>query len=194
MSARASTAELYKELEKLPEHVVGEIVGGELYVSPRPASPHARAASVLGGELFGPFDRGRNGPGGWILLDEPELHLGDDVMVPDMAGWRRERMPRLLNVPYFTLAPDWICEVLSKSTARLDIRGKLPRYAQAGINHAWIIDPIYRTLQVFRRRESEWTLVGGHGGEDKVRAEPFDALELELGTLWLPDEDPPPER
>lgn len=119
----------YADLEALPEHVVGELIAGELHVSPRPASPHTVAASVLGFELGGPFHLGRGGPGGWVLLDMPELHLGQDVLVPDLAGWRRERMPRPPRTAAFTLAPDWVCEVLSPSTARLDRALKLPVYS-----------------------------------------------------------------
>src|SRR4051812_44978930 len=101
------------DLARLPPHVVGEIVDGVLQVSPRPASPHARAASTLQVDLGGPFDRGRGGPGGWWIVVEPELRFGADVVVPDLAGWRRERLPTWPDVPFFTLAPDWVCEVLS---------------------------------------------------------------------------------
>ncbi|MBF5044760.1 Uma2 family endonuclease [Aggregicoccus sp. 17bor-14] len=176
----------YADLEALPVHQVGEIVDGELYVSPRPASRHAIAASALGGELFGPFHRGRNGPGGWWLLDEPELHLGPDVLVPDLAGWRRERMPRVPEVTFFTLAPDWICEVLSPSTAKVDLVRKLPKYAQAGVRHAWIVDPVIRALEVFRLEQGHWLLLSAYAGDERVRAAPFEAIELELEALWLP--------
>jgi Uma2 family endonuclease len=175
---------LYAELEKLPSNVVGEIVGGELYVSPRPASPHARAASLLGSELTGPFDRGRGGPGGWVLLDEPELHLGQDVLVPDIAGWRRERMPEMPQVAAFSLAPDWVCEVLSPSTAALDRARKMTVYAREGVGHLWLVDPVLQTLEVYRREHGGWFVLGTHVGEARVRAEPFEALELELGALW----------
>jgi Uma2 family endonuclease len=107
----------YADLEALPANQIGEIVRGVLYANPRPATLHARASSSLGGELYGPFDRGRGGPGGWIFLDEPELHFGEDVVVPDLAGWRRERLPELPQTTFLTLPPDWLCEVLSASTA-----------------------------------------------------------------------------
>ncbi|OJH42653.1 Uma2 family endonuclease [Cystobacter ferrugineus] len=175
---------LYAELEKLPSNVVGEIVGGELYVSPRPAFPHARAASLLGSELTGPFDRGRGGPGGWVLLDEPELHLGQDVLVPDLAGWRRERMPEMPHVAASTLAPDWVCEVLSPSTAALDRARKMTVYAREGVGHLWLVDPVLQTLEVYRREHGGWFVLGTHVGEARVRAEPFEALALELGALW----------
>ncbi|KFA91986.1 Uma2 family endonuclease [Archangium violaceum] len=181
---RSRRDELYAELEKLPPNVVGEIVGGELYASPRPASPHARAASRLGGELMGPFDRGRGGPGGWVILDEPELHLGEDVLVPDLAGWRRERMPEMPHTVGFTLAPDWACEVLSPSTARLDRARKMVVYAREGVRHFWLVDPLLQTLEVYRLENGRWSLLGTHAGGVTVHAEPFEALALELGALW----------
>jgi Uma2 family endonuclease len=183
---------IYEDLLSLPENVVGEIVGGELYASPRPAFPHAKISSVLGMDLGEPFQRGRGGPGGWWILDEPELHFGKDVLVPDLTGWKVERMPRLPDAPFVELAPNWICEVLSPSTARLDLVHKLPRYACASVEHAWVIDPIHRTLRVFRQEHERWVLVAAFVGDDKVRAEPFDAIELELGALWL-DEPPSPD-
>jgi Uma2 family endonuclease len=175
----------YDDLIAAPEHLVAEIVGGELHTSPRPGSRRTRTSSRLGGLLLGPFDSGRGEPGGWVVLDEPELHLGADVMVPDLAGWRRERMPEMPDVPFFTLAPDWICEVLSPSTARLDRADKLPRYAGAGVAHAWLIDPLLQTLEVLRRAEADrWLLLAVHQGDAVVRAEPFEAIELELSLLW----------
>jgi hypothetical protein len=107
----------YQDVLDAPEHMVAEIIRGALHLHPRPALPHARAASALGGELYGPFDGKRHGPGGWWILDEPELHLGPDVLVPDLAGWRRERMPAVPNLPWLDLAPDWACEVLSPERA-----------------------------------------------------------------------------
>jgi Uma2 family endonuclease len=174
----------FKDLESVPEGKNGEIIDGTLYVTPRPAPIHSVTSSAVGGELVGPFQFGRGGPGGWWILDEPELHLGDDAMIPDLAGWRRERMPVLPKEAAFTLVPDWICEVLSPSTSRLDLVKKLPRYARNGVQHAWIIDPLEKTLQVYRRAESLWTLVSSFGGDDKVRAEPFDAIEIDLTNLW----------
>ncbi len=174
----------YDDLRALPPNVVGEIVGGRLIVTPRPASPHARASSRLGGALDGPFDRGKDGPGGWVLLDEPELHLHGEVLVPDLAGWRRERMPHLPDAAAFEIAPDWVCEVLSPSTAAVDRTEKLPIYAREGVGHVWLVDPIERILEVFRLERGFWTLQLAASGERGVRAEPFDAVELELGALW----------
>lgn len=175
----------YADVLDAPRHLVAEVIGGELRLHPRPAKPHAAAASALGEELGPPFKRGRGGPGGWILLGEPELHLGPDIVVPDLAGWRRERMPVLrADVPWFDLAPDWACEVLSASTAKQDRAEKLPFYAAHGVRHAWLVDPILHTLEVLRLENGRWSLLATHRDDAKVRAEPFDAIELDLSILW----------
>ncbi|MCB9795487.1 MAG: Uma2 family endonuclease [Alphaproteobacteria bacterium] len=187
MAAPALRPARYEDLLELPDNVVGEIIDGVVHASPRPASPHARASTILGGDLSGPFDRGRGGPGGWWILFEPELHLGPDVLVPDLAGWRRERMPVFPSVPWFELAPDWVCEVLSPSTAAMDRARKLPLYAQAGVRWMWLVDPILRTVEVLDLSGEAWTLVAVHEGEVAVRLPPFDAIELDLGGLWPPE-------
>lgn len=174
----------YEDVLAAPEHVVAEIIAGELRLSPRPAGPHALVASVLGAELDSPFRRGRGGPGGWIILDEPELHLGPEIVVPDLGGWRRERMPSVPNVAFFELAPDWLCEVLSPATEKSDRAEKLAIYANAGVPHAWLINPLSRTLEVLRRQEAHWLTLGVFKDDDRVRAEPFDAIELDLSLLW----------
>ena len=173
----------YDDLREVPDHFVAEMFDGDLYASPRPAVPHAHAASVLGAKLGGPFHR--SGPGGWVLLDEPELHFGNDVLVPDLAGWRRTRMPRAPAEAYITLAPDWICEVLSTSTETLDRGKKLRIYAREGVAHAWLVDPLARTLEVMSLEAGRWTQRGRYDGEARVRAAPFDAIELELHALWI---------
>ena len=180
----------YDDLLKVPDSLVAEILDGELFTSPRPASPHAQASSVLRGVLD-PFARqsgGPGGPGGWWILFEPELHFGADVLVPDLAGWRRERMPVLRNVAYFELAPDWVCEVVSPSTARVDRVHKVPIYAREGVGHLWLVDPLQQTLEVFRLEGRHWVLVSTHGGAEAVRAAPFEALELDMGRWWLEPE------
>ena len=182
----------YDDLFSLPDNMVGQIVHGVLHAHPRPAGPHASATSVLGMDIGSMFQRGRGGPGGWIIVDEPELHLGGHILVPDLAGWRRERMPSIPNAAHFELAPDWVCEVVSPSTARLDRVQKLPIYAQQGVSHCWLIDPRARTLEVFALRDSHWLLLSTYSEDDLVRAEPFDAAELELGALWA-DVEPEPE-
>jgi Uma2 family endonuclease len=175
----------YEDVLAAPRHLVAEVVDGDLRLHPRPAKPHAAAATALGEELGPPFKRGKGGPGGWILLDEPELHLGADILVPDLAGWRRERMPALVDdVPYFALAPDWACEVLSPATAKQDRIEKLPIYARESVGHVWLVDPRLRTLEVLRREGTQWLVVGLWKDDARVRAEPFAALEMELAVLW----------
>jgi Uma2 family endonuclease len=174
----------YADLCAVPDNFVAEILGGELHASPRPASPHGHAAGALGIKLGGPFQYGENGPGGWWFHPEPELHFGSDVVVPDIAGWRRERMPTVPDVAYFTLAPDWLCEVLSPSTEAIDRRQKLPIYAREGVQHAWLVDPLQHTLKVLRLESQRWSLIATHEADAKVRAEPFDAIELALRALW----------
>jgi Uma2 family endonuclease len=175
----------YDDLCAVPENFVAEILGGDLYASPRPASPHARAAGALFRALGGPFEDGENGPGGWWFIIEPELHFGDHVVVPDVAGWRRERMPTVPNVAYFTLAPDWLSEVLSPSTESIDRRKKLPIYAREGVRHVWFIDPLQQALEVLRCESQRCSLLATHEGDVRVRAEPFDSVELALRALWL---------
>jgi hypothetical protein len=174
----------YADLEALPDNVVGELIGGVLYASPRPAGPDMVAYSHLTYELVGPFTRGRGGPGGWFIFDEPELHLADDVLVPDVAGWRRERMPEPFRTASTTLAPDWVCEILSPSTKVLDRKAKLPVYAREGVRHVWLMDPVLRTLEVFRLEGTGYSLLTTFAGSTQVRAEPFDAIELDLPFLW----------
>jgi Uma2 family endonuclease len=175
----------YADLYDVPENQVGEIIDGELFATPRPAVPHAIAGTALGGLLFDPYRRGIGGPGGWIILYEPELHFRDDVLVPDFAGWRRERFS---SVPKGTVGievvPDWVCEILSPSTARLDRARKLPLYARERAAHAWFIDPIAQTLEVMRLDGERWTLLATFAGDARVKAEPFDAIELDLAALW----------
>jgi Uma2 family endonuclease len=185
MADPAKRRATYEDVLNAPEHMVAEIIDGELELQPRPAKPHAAAATALGEELGPPFKRGRGGPGGWIILDEPELHLAGDVLVPDLAGWRRERMPVITTEePFFTLAPDWACEVVSPSTAAKDRARKLPIYAREGVTHVWLVDPLQRTLDVLRLQDRNWVIVAVHEGVARVRAEPFDAIELDLGILW----------
>ena len=173
----------YDDLREVPDHFIAEMFDGDLYVSPRPALPHAHAASVLGAKLIGPFHR--HGPGGWVILDEPELHFGNDVLVPDLAGWRRERLPSVPSDAYMTLAPDWICEVLSPSTEALDRGKKLRRYAGECVAHAWLVDPLRQTLEVLALESGRWAPRGMHEGSVKARLAPFDSIELELGSLWI---------
>ncbi len=174
----------YQDILQAPAHEVAEIIDGELRLSPRPAGPHSAAASALGEELGPPFKRGRGGPGGWIILDEPELHLGDDIIVPDLGGWRRSRMPAIRNEPYFTLSPDWVCEVLSPSTAKTDRADKLPIYIRESVAHVWLVNPLDRTLEVLELDAARYAILGVWRDDARVRAEPFESFELELSILW----------
>lgn len=183
---------VYADLAAVPPGRVAELIGGMLHVLPRPAPKHTNAASALGGELFGPFQRGRGGPGGWWILDEPELHFAGpggaedvDVLVPDLAGWRRERLPSLPEQAHFTLVPDWICEVLSPSTEATDRGEKMPIYAREGVRTAWLVDPVARTLEVYVAEGTRgWRHAKTHAGAERVRVAPFEAIELDLSALW----------
>ncbi len=174
----------YEDVLNAPENKVAEILDGELVLSPRPAPRHATAHSALHALLHTPFDQGRGGPGGWRILVEPELHLGEDVVVPDIAAWRRERMPELPDTAWFELRPDWVCEILSPSTERIDRGRKLRIYAEAAVPHAWLVNPVERTLEVLRLAGGAWTIVTVLTGDDEVRAEPFDAVPFPLAALW----------
>ena len=186
MTVKTKSGATYDDLVKLPDTFVAEIVEGDLFASPRPGGRHALAATVLAGELVPPFHHGRDpGPGGWWIIVEPELHLGDDVLVPDLAGWRRERMPEYpLAAAAVELAPDWLCEVVSPGTEALDRRRKLPAYARERVEHVWLINPASRTLEIFRRSGAGWVLVTTYAEDEVVRAEPFEAIELDLLLLW----------
>jgi Uma2 family endonuclease len=180
----------YEDLMQVPDTKVAEIIDGELIVSPRPASPHAHAATMLGVGVAGAF-HGPPGaspaPGGWWILLEPELHLGDDVLVPDWAGWRHERLPVFPKVAFFTDAPDWVCEILSPSTGRIDRGAKMRLYAAAGVSHLWMVDPSLQTLEVYRLEAGRWIVVDTSAGDAVLRAEPFDAVELRLAPWWAPE-------
>src|SRR5437868_6034981 len=152
----------YQDVIDSPPHMVAEIIGGELRLSPQPANPASAAAAALTGTLMPPFHWGDNGPGGWLILFETELHMGDDVVVPDLAGWRRERMPSLPDAAFNTVPPDWICEVLSRSTEKIDRLEKMPLYAAFGVQHAWLVHPRRRTLEAFQRRGTAWAEIAVH--------------------------------
>jgi Uma2 family endonuclease len=184
MADPAKRQATYDDLLAVPEHLVAEIIYGQVVTHPRPASPHARAASKLGARLDGPFDMGEGGPGGWIILDEPELHLGGHVLVPDLAGWRRQRMPEMPDVTAFDIVPDWICEIVSPSTAATDRAEKMPIYASLGAPYLWLLDPGPRTLEVYRLEDARYVVLQTASGNAVLRAEPFDAIELALAQLW----------
>jgi len=174
----------YEDVLNAPSNKVAEILDGELFLSPRPALRHAGAQAAVHGTLWSRFDDGERGPTGWIVVTEPELHLGEAIVVPDVAAWRRERLPSLPDRPFLDLAPDWVCEVLSPSTERIDRGRKLRAYAAAGVAHAWLLNPVERTLEVLVLKDGAWTIVGVCSGCDVVRIKPFEATELELERLW----------
>lgn len=186
-------ADLYAELCNLPEHLTGEILNGALYSQPRPSGPHALAASGLLMDVGGPFHRGRSGPGGWWIIDEPEIHFIRDaeVCVPDIAGWRRERMPTIPRGHRFEVVPDWVCEILSPGTARKDRVVKMPIYARHGVPYLWLVDPLERTLEVYDLHEGLWRVIGLYQGDDTVQAAPFEVLALPLANLWADTEEAP---
>jgi Uma2 family endonuclease len=177
----------YADVLAAPEHMVAELIDGRLHLQPRPRVRHAIVASSLGEEILGPFQKGRNGPGGWWILDEPELHLGEDVVVPDLAGWRRERMTVPPDAAFLTLAPDWACEILSPGTRRLDLTRKRALYAEHGVAHLWFVDPDARTLEAFALDGGAWRLAAALGGAEEARVAPFDAVAFPLDALWAPE-------
>lgn len=178
----------YADILALPEGVNGEILGGELVVSPRPSPFHLQAETAVSNTLGPPFQYGSGGPGGWWILIEPELRLRVDPLfdpvIPDVAGWRRERMEHLPEEATFAVPPDWVCEVLSPRTGARDRAEKMPFYARADVRHAWLVDPMLFTLEIFRLDGETWRLIAVHRESVKVRAEPFEAVEIDLSRFW----------
>jgi Uma2 family endonuclease len=189
MTALLHQRATYDDLLKVPENLVAELIDGDLYTSPRPAGPHARFASALGMDIGTPYDRGRGGPGGWWIVDEPELHLDEQVLVPDLAGWQRERMPRIPKDHRFIVPPDWVCEVISPSSMRIDRGKKMRIYAEYGVPWMWLVDPLIRLFEVFALEGERWSLVHTYSGNDVVRADPFPEAEIDLASIWGADED-----
>jgi Uma2 family endonuclease len=184
MAEPATREATYDDLLEVPPLLVAEILYGRLHTHPRPAPRHARAASMLGGRLVNPFDSGEGGPGGWWILDEPEIHLGRHVVVPDIAGWRRERMPALPDTAWFEVTPDWVCEVLSSATAQTDRSIKLPLYGEHGVGHVWLVDPVLRTLEAYALKDGKWLLLATLKEDEPLRLPPFEAVEFSLAVLW----------
>ena len=174
----------YQDVLDAPPNMVAEVVYGALHTHPRPAMPHAWASSGLGSNLGEPFNFGRGGPGGWWIVDEPELHLEEDIVVPDMAGWRRERMPEFPDTAFCELAPDWVCEVLSPSTRALNRGAKQSIYARENLRHMWFVDPGARSLEAMELRGGRWLELARLTGSATVSLPPFDAIQFSLGDLW----------
>jgi Uma2 family endonuclease len=186
MAGPAKKSVVYEDLFDIPENMTGEILNGELIVTPRPSRKHSIVTSRLGYEIGPPYDFGRGGgPGGWVILDEPEISFGGNILVPDLAGWKKERFPIEEPHNWISVAPDWVCEILSPGTAQVDRAEKMPIYAQHQVSHAWLIDPNLKTLEVFRFEPGRWVVLGVYAKSAKVRAEPFSEIELDLGILWL---------
>ncbi len=176
----------YQDVLDAPPHMVAEIVGGKLYTHPRPAPRHAVAKTRLGNRLGTPFDFGDGGPGGWWIIFEPEHHLGENILVPDIAGWRRKRMPEIPITAYFEVVPDWVCEVLSPSTRKLDLGRKRGVYAREGIGYLWLVDPNVQSLEAFKLHGTEWVLIDQLFDGAPVSLPPFEAISFNLGDLWPP--------
>jgi Uma2 family endonuclease len=174
----------YADVEAAPDHLVAEIIDGELMTHPRPSLRHGAAANALGAELTGPFQKGQGGPGGWIFFVEPEIKIGDDLLVPDIAGWRVQHFPGEPKQNYMTAPPDWVCEILSRSTEKRDRTLKMRIYAEAGIPHMWLVDPRLQVLEAFGLHDCRWFKAGAWNSDDHVSAAPFDAISFSLADLW----------
>jgi Uma2 family endonuclease len=186
MSEPASKPSTYEDLYSIPENMTGEIINGELMVTPRPSRRHTSAASSLGYKIGPGYQFGEGGgPGGWVVIIEPEIGLGENILVPDLAGWKRERLPAEEPHNWISVAPDWVCEVLSPGTVGKDKVKKMPLYARYKVPYAWLVDPQEKTLEVFRLQQGVWAVIGLFGAGDKVRAEPFQEIEFALNDLWL---------
>ena len=184
MAEAARRHATYADLEAVPDDLVAEIVDGTLETHPRPRPRHAMAASDLGSVLGPPFRHGRGGPGGWIFMIEPELHLGMHVVVPDLAGWRRERLTREPGTAFVETAPDWVCEILSPATVRLDRGPKRRIYAEAGVGHLWLLDPAVGVLEAFALAGAQWLLLGTVARGETVALPPFEAVPFPLDDLF----------
>ncbi len=176
----------YDDLCRLDPGLVGEIIDGDLYGSPRPAPIHANAAAGILAPLRTTFHGapGGTGHGGWWILFEPEVHLSADVVVPDLAGWRTERLPAIPDAPFLELVPDWICEVISPSSGSIDRVKKMRIYAREGVRSVWLVEPHQRTLEVYRLEASRWVVVGTLADAARARIEPFAEVEIDLSTWW----------
>jgi Uma2 family endonuclease len=183
---QAESFSLYDRLTHLPDGLTGEILNGQLHAQPRPAGPHARAESVLQIEIGGPFDRGKGGPGGWWIFVEPEVHFVRDteVCVPDLAGWRRTRMPAIPRDQRFEVVPDWVCEILSPSTESKDRQLKMPIYARYGVEFAWLVDPLKKTLEAFELNAADWRSLGLWREDEEIAVPPFEVIRLNLSYIW----------
>lgn len=184
----------YKDLLAVPEHLTAELIDGEIYVMARPRLRHSAAHTTMIHHIVGAFGLRKpvgGGPGGWVILTEPELHLGAPdpetlVVSPDIAGWKRERMPEVPDTATTTLPPDWICEVLSPGTESHDRIRKMEWYGRSGVRWAWIVDAVARSIEVYQHNGRVWEFHGGVAGFAPARLEPFDAVEFDISEWWTP--------
>lgn len=185
MSEPAKKKAIYDDLFSVPENMIGEIIDGELIVTPRPSVKHVYAASTLGMKIGSPYQLGDGGgPGGWVILVEPEVKLAEDVVVPDLAGWKKERYPRSVETNWIAVSPDWVCEVLSPGTMRTDKIKKMPLYVRHNVGHIWLVDPVARMVEIFRLESGRWVVVAVYADHDRMRAEPFQEIEINLYDIW----------
>lgn len=174
----------YQNLCEVPDHLIAEILGGDLWASPRPAPRHSHVAMMLTAQLVPPFQHGDGGPGGWRLLYEPELHLKGDVLVPDLAGWRAPRAHGLMDLAHVVEPPDWVCEILSASTENIDRALKPGIYAREGVRFMWLVDPVEHRLEVFKLADRTYVSILSRQDDEIATAEPFDAVPFPLTRLW----------
>ena len=179
----------YQDVIDAPEHLIAEILGGELVLTPRPGPSHATASMRLVRRLGGPFEDALGGPGGWIFLYEPELHFstqGLEVVVPDLVGWRRETLPQMPKTAAFHVAPDWVCETLSPSTEDIDRSRKMAIYAREQVKHLWLLYPRRQRLETYRLHAGAWQACepASDPAKPSFRSEPFEAVALDLSNLW----------
>lgn len=185
MTEPARKRATYNDLYSIPENMIGEIINGDLIVSPRPSRKHGYTASIIGNELGPPYNMGRGGPGGWIIIGEPEISFSDNILVPDLAGWRKERFPESEDHNWISVSPDWVCEIVSQRSVRIDRVKKMGIYAQHRVGYYWIVDPTTKTLETLKNEAGRWLILGTYAEDDKVRAEPFQGVEIDLNSLWL---------
>lgn len=189
MSSVAPKLATYADLIGLPADVRAEVIAGEIVTTPSPLPRHSHVQRSAGRFIGGPFqdDDGRGGPGGWWIFVEVDVALGHhDIVRPDVTGWRKERLPRPGAVRPIDVVPDWVCEVLSPATAARDRVHKRNLYARSGVPYYWLIDPVSRVLEALKLQEGVWVELGVHDDQSIARIAPFDAIELEVGRLFLP--------
>jgi Uma2 family endonuclease len=176
------------DLDALPPGIVGEIIEGVLYTMTKPRARHQRTSTGISGDLCGPFDLGRGGPGGWWIISVPGIELPNDTkeISPDVAGWRRERMPELPVDEPISVVPEWVCEILSPTTRRHDLLRKQPYYAKVGVPFLWLVDLEARVLTAYRLERDAWQVIGTYSEETEVRIPPFDAVPLRVTDWWPP--------